>query len=125
MNKISIAIHRGADNYLTQLHEEAPSQRLKIYFTGGSYLDAVAVATASLEDFPLFKSGQYAVFNIQGKYELVALLAGDQHNLGARQFIRLLQASETFPVWVKNENIAETKKSGCHISEAPASLINF
>jgi beta-aspartyl-peptidase (threonine type) len=84
MNNISIAIHGGAGTILRstmtpelQLQYEqglqaALDKGYAILEAGGSSLDAVGVAVASLEDFPLFNAGKGAVFNNIGGHEMDA-----------------------------------------------------
>lgn len=51
---------------------------------GGSSVDAVEVAVAALEDFPLFNAGRGAVFNNVGKHEMDAcIMRGDTKEAGA------------------------------------------
>lgn len=83
---ISIAIHGGAGTILRstmtaelqQQYESGLQQALdagyEILAMGGSSLDAVEAAVASLEDFPLFNAGKGAVFNNKGKHEMDACI---------------------------------------------------
>ncbi len=93
---ISIAIHGGAGTILRstmtpelQAQYEAGLQQAldagyKILADGGSSLDAVEVAVASLEDFPLFNAGRGAVFNNVGGHEMdAAIMYGKGLEAGA------------------------------------------
>lgn len=83
-NNFSIAIHGGAGTILRssmtrelqQQYEtglqEALDAGYAILEAGGSSLDAVEAAVASLEDFPLFNAGRGAVFNNIGRHEMDA-----------------------------------------------------
>ncbi len=83
---ISIAIHGGAGTILRstmtaelqQQYESGLQQALdagyEVLEAGGSSLDAVEAAVASLEDFPLFNAGKGAVFNHKGKHEMDACI---------------------------------------------------
>lgn len=85
-HNISIAIHGGAGTILRstmtpalQLQyenglQDALDAGYSILAAGGSSLDAVAAAVASLEDFPLFNAGKGAVFNSVGKHEMDAAI---------------------------------------------------
>ncbi len=85
-NNISIAIHGGAGTILRnemtpelqQQYEQGLHNALdkgySILSVGGSSLDAVEAAVASLEDFPLFNAGRGAVFNNKGGHEMDAAI---------------------------------------------------
>ncbi|MCF8448810.1 MAG: isoaspartyl peptidase/L-asparaginase [Taibaiella sp.] len=85
-HNISIAIHGGAGTILRstmtpalQLQyenglQDALHAGYSILAAGGSSLDAVAAAVASLEDFALFNAGKGAVFNSAGKHEMDAAI---------------------------------------------------
>jgi len=85
-NNFSIAIHGGAGTILRgsmtpelqQQYENGLTQALDAGYTllaaGGSSLDAVEAAVASLEDFPLFNAGKGAVFNNKGGHEMDAAI---------------------------------------------------
>jgi beta-aspartyl-peptidase (threonine type) len=85
-NYITIAIHGGAGTILRnemtpqlqQEYEEGLRNALDtgyaILSDGGSSLDAVEAAVASLEDFPLFNAGRGAVFNNKGGHEMDAAI---------------------------------------------------
>jgi L-asparaginase / beta-aspartyl-peptidase len=85
-HKISLAIHGGAGTILRstmtpalQLEYESGLQvaldaGYSILAAGGSSLDAVEAAVASLEDFPLFNAGKGAVFNSAGRHEMDAAI---------------------------------------------------
>lgn len=96
MNKISIAVHGGAGTILRSSMtdglqkeyenglSEAINKGYELMAAGGSSLDAVAVAVASLEDFPLFNAGRGAVFNNEGKHEMdAAIMFGKTLEAGA------------------------------------------
>lgn len=84
--KFSIAIHGGAGTILRstmtpelqQQYEAGLQNALDagygILSRGGSSLDAVEAAVASLEDFPLFNAGKGAVFNNVGGHEMDACI---------------------------------------------------
>ena len=56
---------------------------------GGSSLDAVEAAVASLEDFPLFNAGRGSVFTHEGKNEMdAAIMDGATLKAGAVAFVR-------------------------------------
>ncbi len=87
MNRnIAIAIHGGAGTILrssmtpelqTQYEDglrSALHTGYSILEAGGSSLDAVAAAVASLEDFPLFNAGKGSVFNNAGNHEMDACI---------------------------------------------------
>jgi beta-aspartyl-peptidase (threonine type) len=84
--KFSIAIHGGAGTILRssmtpELQQQyelglqnALDKGYDILSNGGSSLDAVEAAVASLEDFPLFNAGRGAVFNNVGGHEMDACI---------------------------------------------------
>jgi L-asparaginase / beta-aspartyl-peptidase len=95
-NNFSIAVHGGAGTILRstmtpelQLQYEtglnaALAAGYKILESGGSSLNAVEAAVASLEDFPLFNAGRGAVFNNLGKHEMdAAIMFGKNLAAGA------------------------------------------
>jgi L-asparaginase / beta-aspartyl-peptidase len=85
-HKYAIALHGGAGTILRstmtaelqQQYEAGLGNALDAGYTilqaGGSSLDAVEAAVASLEDFPLFNAGKGAVFNNKGKHEMDAAI---------------------------------------------------
>lgn len=85
-NQITIAIHGGAGTILRnemtpelqQQYEQGLHDALDTGYAilagGGSSLDAVEAAVASLEDFPLFNAGRGAVFNNKGGHEMDAAI---------------------------------------------------
>ncbi len=85
-NHFSIAIHGGAGTILrSSMTAELQAQYEQglrsaldtgyaILQAGGSSLDAVEAAVASLEDFPLFNAGCGAVFNNKGGHEMDAAI---------------------------------------------------
>lgn len=89
--KFSIAIHGGAGTILRssmtpelQQQYEAGLQNAldtgyEVLSRGGSSLDAVEAAVASLEDFPLFNAGKGAVFNNIGGHEMDACIMYGRH----------------------------------------------
>lgn len=93
---ISIAIHGGAGTILrSSMTPELQAQYAlglrqardagyAVLERGGSSVDAVEVAVAALEDFPLFNAGRGAVFNNVGKHEMDAcIMRGDTREAGA------------------------------------------
>jgi beta-aspartyl-peptidase (threonine type) len=93
---VVIAIHGGAGtilrssmtNELQAQYEQGLDDALNagynILKTGGSSIDAVAAAVASLEDFPMFNAGKGAVFNNAGKHEMDAsIMCGRTLEAGA------------------------------------------
>ncbi len=93
---ISIAIHGGAGTILKSSmtpplqarYEHGLQQALDAGYAilekGGSSVDAVVAAVASLEDFELFNAGRGAVFNNVGKHEMDAcIMRGDTREAGA------------------------------------------
>jgi beta-aspartyl-peptidase (threonine type) len=84
MNKIVLAIHGGAGvirkGMLGPEQEAAYHQALEsalkagyvILEKGGTALDAVTAAVASLEDCPLFNAGRGSVFTHEGRHEMDA-----------------------------------------------------
>jgi beta-aspartyl-peptidase (threonine type) len=92
----TLAIHGGAGtipkNSLTPEREKAYLDGLNAALTvgeailkaGGTALDAVTAAVASLEDCPLFNAGCGAVFTHTGQHELDAsIMRGDNRMAGA------------------------------------------
>ena len=101
MAKIALAIHGGAGTILkskmtpdlereyTGGLEAALKVGWKILEKGGSSLDAVESAVASLEDFPLFNAGRGSVFTHEGKNEMdAAIMDGKTLRAGAVAFVR-------------------------------------
>jgi beta-aspartyl-peptidase (threonine type) len=93
---ISIAIHGGAGTILRssmtpelQAQYELGLRQARdagyvVLERGGRSVDAVEVAVAALEDFPLFNAGRGAVFNNVGKHEMDAcIMRGDTKEAGA------------------------------------------
>ena len=91
-----IAIHGGAGtlrkNDMTDELETAYRKGLEQALTlayetlkqGGTSIDAVANAVASLEDYPMFNAGKGSVFNNIGKHEMdAALMDGKNLKAGA------------------------------------------
>ena len=96
MNKIALAIHGGAGTILrSQMTPDLEREYRKgletalkagwsILTSGGSSLDAVETAVASLEDFPLFNAGRGAVFTHEGEQEMDAsIMDGSSLKAGA------------------------------------------
>ncbi len=96
MNKIALAIHGGAGTILSSQMtpdlereyrnglENALKAGWAILSSGGSSLDAVETATASLEDFPLFNAGRGSVFTHEGEQEMDAsIMDGSSLKAGA------------------------------------------
>lgn len=94
--KFAIAIHGGAGTILRSSmtpelqaqYEQGLNDALAAGYTvlerGGSSLDAVEAAVASLEDFPLFNAGKGAVFNSEGRHEMdAAIMYGKDLGAGA------------------------------------------
>ena len=101
MNKIALAIHGGAGTILrSQMTpdlereyrnglETAMKVSWAILNNGGSSLDAVETAVASLEDFPLFNAGRGAVFTHEGEQEMDAsIMNGSSLKAGAVAFVK-------------------------------------
>lgn len=94
MSKPALAIHGGAGTILrSEMSPEKEAEYLaglqyaldagwQILNRGGSALDAVEAAVASLEDFPLFNAGRGSVFTHDGKNEMDASIM-DGNNLKA------------------------------------------
>ena len=72
--ELEAAYRKGLDNAL--------NAGTVVLSRGGSAVDAVEAAVASLEDFPLFNAGKGAVFNHIGKHEMDAAIM-DGSNLAA------------------------------------------
>ena len=91
---IAIAIHGGAGTILRETmtpdlqlqYEQGLQDALNAGYAmltaGGTAIDAVEAAVASLEDFPLFNAGRGAVFNHIGHHEMDAAIM-DGSNLAA------------------------------------------
>ena len=101
MTKIALAVHGGAGTILkSQMTpdlereyrnglETALKTGWSILDGGGSSLDAVEAAVASLEDFPLFNAGRGSVFTHEGKQEMDAsIMDGSSLKAGAVAFVR-------------------------------------
>jgi beta-aspartyl-peptidase (threonine type) len=96
MTKTAFAIHGGAGTISKQRMtpaleaeyasglENALRTGWEILERGGSALDAVVAAVASLEDFPLFNAGRGSVFTHEGKVEMdAAVMDGRTREAGA------------------------------------------
>ena len=96
MPQFAIAIHGGAGTILRELMSpelqtqyegglrEALDKGYNILEGGGSAMDAITTAVASLEDFPLFNAGRGAVFNNKGQHEMdAAIMDGNTLEAGA------------------------------------------
>jgi beta-aspartyl-peptidase (threonine type) len=69
--------------------ENALQSGREILLKGGTSLDAVETAVASLEDFPLFNAGRGSVFTAEGKNEMdAAIMDGVNLKAGAVAFVR-------------------------------------
>jgi beta-aspartyl-peptidase (threonine type) len=101
MTKIALAIHGGAGTILkskmtpdlereyTGGLEAALKIGWQILEKGGTSLDAVEAAVASLEDFPLFNAGRGSVFTHEGKNEMdAAIMDGHSLQAGAVAFVK-------------------------------------
>src|SRR6266481_780132 len=101
MNKIGLAIHGGAGTILSSQMtpdlereyrnglETALKAGWAILGSGGSSLDTVEAAVASLEDFPLFNAGRGSVFTHEGKQEMdAAIMDGRTLKAGAVAAVR-------------------------------------
>ena len=101
MAKLALAIHGGAGTILrsqmtVELEREyrggleaALGAGWAILEKGGSSLDAVEAAVASLEDFPLFNAGRGSVFTHEGKQEMDAcIMDGATLKAGAVAFVK-------------------------------------
>ena len=101
MNKIALAIHGGAGTILKSEMtdaleaeyraglENALRKGFRILQKGDSALDAVEMAVAELENFPLFNAGKGAVFTHEGKIEMDAcVMDGAKLKSGAVAFVR-------------------------------------
>lgn len=104
MKNIAIAIHGGAGTItkasLTPEKEEAYKNALKeaveaghqLLARGGTALDAVEMAVASMEDTPLFNAGKGAVFTSEGKHEMdAAVMWGKTLTAGAVAGVRSIK----------------------------------
>lgn len=96
IHTVVIAIHGGAGTILRssmteelqQQYEQGLHDALTAGYSllqkGGSSIDAVEAAVASLEDFPMFNAGKGAVFNNAGKHEMDAsIMCGKTLDAGA------------------------------------------
>ena len=101
MNKMALAIHGGAGTILkSQMTPDLEREYRNgleaglmagwsILTRGGSSLDAVETAVASLEDFPLFNAGCGSVFTHGGEQEMDALIMdGAKLKAGAVAFVK-------------------------------------
>ncbi|MBF9255561.1 isoaspartyl peptidase/L-asparaginase [Pontibacter sp. 172403-2] len=104
MKNIAIAIHGGAGTItrasLTPGKEKAYKDALKeaveaghrLLASGGTALDAVEMAVASMEDTPLFNAGKGAVFTNEGRHELdAAIMWGKTLKAGAVAGVRSIK----------------------------------
>jgi len=104
MKNIAIAIHGGAGTItkasLTPEKEGAYKNALKeaveaghqLLARGGSALDAVEVAVASMEDTPLFNAGKGVVFTNEGRHEMdAAVMWGKTLEAGAVASVRSIK----------------------------------
>jgi len=100
MKNYTIAIHGGAGTLLkenmtadkeaayTKALETALDKGVFILANGGSAVDAVAAAVASMEDSPLFNAGKGSVFTAEGTHEMdAAIMDGKDLNAGAVSLI--------------------------------------
>jgi beta-aspartyl-peptidase (threonine type) len=101
MSKMALAVHGGAGTILRSLMtpeleaeyrrglEEGLKAGWSLLKAGGSSLDAVEAAVASLEDFPLFNAGRGSVFTHDGKNEMDAcIMDGRTLDAGAVAFVK-------------------------------------
>ncbi len=101
MTNIALAVHGGAGTILkSQMTpdlereyrnglENALKAGWEILDGGGSSLDAVETAVASLEDFPLFNAGRGSVFTHEGEQEMDAsIMDGSSLKAGAVAFVK-------------------------------------
>ncbi len=101
MSNIALAVHGGAGTILrSQMTPELEAEYrsgleagLKagwdVLSNGGSSLDAVEAAVASLEDFPLFNAGRGSVFTHEGKNEMdAAIMDGAALRAGSVAFVK-------------------------------------
>ena len=101
MANLALAIHGGAGTILkSQMTPDLEHEYLggleaalkvgwEILQKGGSSLDAVEIAVASLEDFPLFNAGHGSVFTHEGEQEMdAAIMDGKTLKAGAVAFVR-------------------------------------
>lgn len=101
MSKFTLAIHGGAGTILRSRmtpeleleYRGALDVSLKagwaVLNEGGSALDAVETAVASLEDFPLFNAGRGSVFTHEGEQEMDAsIMDGKTMKAGAVAFVK-------------------------------------
>ncbi len=101
MSKIALAVHGGAGTiFRSQMTPDLEREYRggletsliagwAILLGGGSSLDAVETAVASLEDFPLFNAGRGAVFTHEGKQEMdAAIMDGHKLKAGAVAFVK-------------------------------------
>ncbi|HHT0592122.1 TPA: isoaspartyl peptidase/L-asparaginase family protein [Legionella anisa] len=102
MNKIAIAVHGGASEDYSFLHdnqkefEHGMAQAVEIGYTvldkGGSALDAVEQAVALLEDNPLFNAGKGSALNCRGEVEMDAsIMSGTDLQAGAVSMVRTVK----------------------------------
>lgn len=101
MSKIALAIHGGAGTILRSTMtpelereyrdglEDALRVGWEILVNGGTALDAVELATCTLENFHLFNAGRGSVFTHDGKNEMDAsIMDGRTLDAGAVAFLR-------------------------------------
>ncbi|WP_131779077.1 isoaspartyl peptidase/L-asparaginase family protein [Legionella bozemanae] len=102
MNKIAIAVHGGASENYSFLHdhqkefEHGMAQAVEIGYSvldkGGSALDAVEQAVAVLEDNPLFNAGKGSALNCRGEVEMDAsIMSGTDLQAGAVSMVRTVK----------------------------------
>ncbi|KTD74251.1 isoaspartyl peptidase/L-asparaginase family protein [Legionella tucsonensis] len=102
MNKIAIAIHGGASESYSFLHdhqkefEHGMAQAVEIGYSvldkGASALDAVEQAVAALEDNPLFNAGKGSALNCRGEVEMDAsIMSGADLQAGAVSMVRTVK----------------------------------
>ncbi|WP_412757058.1 isoaspartyl peptidase/L-asparaginase family protein [Legionella bozemanae] len=102
MNKIVIAVHGGASENYSFLHdhqkefEHGMAQAVEIGYSvldkGGSALDAVEQAVAVLEDNPLFNAGKGSALNCRGEVEMDAsIMSGTDLQAGAVSMVRTVK----------------------------------
>jgi L-asparaginase / beta-aspartyl-peptidase len=99
MKKVAIAVHGGAGNDSAFIREnksqyeaglkEAVLEAYSVLKTGGSALDAVSIAVASLEDNPFFNAGRGSALNCNGEVEMDAsIMNGADLKAGAIAMVR-------------------------------------
>ncbi|KTD40378.1 isoaspartyl peptidase/L-asparaginase family protein [Legionella parisiensis] len=102
MNKIAIAIHGGASENYSFLHDhqkefehgmaQAVETGYSVLDKGGSALDAVEQAVAVLENNPLFNAGKGSALNCRGEVEMDAsIMSGTDLQAGAVSMVRTVK----------------------------------